>query len=143
MIQEEARNRRPQDRHRRVGRQEQCERPRLLALGKPTGQIQDDSREITCFSQPQKKAQNVQLMDSVHEAGQRRYNSPANQYSSDPDPRSDFMQEQIAGDFKDEVAEKENPEDQSELLAGDGQLSVHGQRRKPNIVAIEYGNDEK
>ena len=71
------------------------------------------------------------------EAGQRRYNSPANQYSSDPDPRSDFMQEQIAGDFKDEVAEKENPEDQSELLAGDGQLSVHGQRRKPNIVAIE------
>jgi hypothetical protein len=60
-----------------------------------------------------------------------------------PDPSSDFVQQQIAGDFKDEVAEKENPKDQSVLLAGDGQLFVHRQRRKPNVEAIEKGNDEK
>src|ERR1700740_3356195 len=82
-------------------------------------------------------------MDSVHEAGQHRHNSPANQDSSDPDACSDFVQEQVAGDFKEEVAKKENPEDQSVLLACDRQLSVSRQRRKPNVDAIEKGNDEK
>ena len=82
-------------------------------------------------------------MDSVHEAGQHRHNSPAKQYSGDPDPRSDLVQQQIAGDFKDRVAEKENPKDQSELLACDSQLSVHRQRRKPNVDSVEKGNDEK
>src|ERR1700674_753834 len=82
-------------------------------------------------------------MDSVHETGQHRHNSPANQYSGDPDPRSDLVQQQIAGNFKDEVTEEENPEDQSELLAADGQLFIHRQRRKPNVVAIEKGNYEK
>ena|SRR6266850_5476987 len=33
--------------------------------------------------------------------------------------------------------------DQSELLAGDSQLSVHRQRRKPNVDSVEKGNDEK
>src|SRR6267143_3535812 len=82
-------------------------------------------------------------MDSVHEAGQHRHNSPANQYSGDPDARADFVQQQIAGDFKDGVAEKENPKEQSVLLAADGQLFVHRQRRKPNVDAIEKGYDEK
>jgi hypothetical protein len=82
-------------------------------------------------------------MDSVHEAGQHRHNSPANQDSGDPDPRSDLVQQQIAGDFKEEVAEKENPEDQSVLLAGDRQLPIHRERRKPDVDAIEKGNDKK
>jgi hypothetical protein len=53
------------------------------------------------------------------------------------------VQQQIAGDFKDRVAKKENPKDQSELLACDSQLSVHRQRRKPNVDSVEKGNDEK
>jgi len=53
------------------------------------------------------------------------------------------VQQQIARDFEEEVAEKENPKEQSVLLAGDGQLFVHRQRRKPNVVAIEKGNDKK
>ena len=53
------------------------------------------------------------------------------------------MQQKIAGDFKEEVAEEENTEEQSALLAGDGQLSVHRQRRKPNVDTIEKGNNEE
>jgi len=52
------------------------------------------------------------------------------------------VQQQIARDFKEKIAEKENPEDQSELLAGDRQLPVHRQRREPNVDAIEKGNNE-
>jgi hypothetical protein len=53
------------------------------------------------------------------------------------------VQQQIAGDFEEEVAEKENPKEQSVLLAGDGQLSVHRQRRKPNVDPVKKTNDEK
>ena len=37
-------------------------------------------------------------MDSVREASQHRHNSPANQYSGDPDPRYDLVQQQRAVD---------------------------------------------
>ncbi len=79
----------------------------------------------------------------MHQASDRRHNPPADQYSRDPNASSDLVQQQIAGDFKYEVAEKENAEDQSELLAGDGQRFVHRQRRKPNVIAIDKGDDEK
>jgi len=75
-------------------------------------------------------------MDTADKAGQHRHNSPANQYSGDPDSRPDLVQQEVAGDFKEEVAEKENPEEQSVLLATDGQLFVHRQRRKSNVVPI-------
>ena len=53
------------------------------------------------------------------------------------------MQQQIAGNFKDGAAEKENPKEQSVLLAGDGQLFVHRQRRKASVDPVEKANDEK
>jgi len=49
----------------------------------------------------------------------------------------------LAGNFKEEITDKENPKDQSELLASDGQLFVHRQRGKPNVDAVEEGNDVK
>jgi hypothetical protein len=53
------------------------------------------------------------------------------------------VQQQIAGDFKDGVAEKENPEEQTVLLAGDGQLFVHRQGCKPDVDPVKKANDEK
>src|SRR5712692_4984545 len=47
----------------------------------------------------------------------------------------------LLGNFKDEVAEKENPDEQSKLLAGDTQLIVHRQRGEPNVDPVEIGND--
>src|SRR2546430_4165263 len=79
----------------------------------------------------------------MDEARQHGHKSPSKQDSGDPDARSDLVQQQIAGDFKKEVAKKENPENESELLAADGQLFVHWERRKPNVGAINEGNDKK
>ena len=71
MIQDETRNRGPQDAGNRVGRYQKGKRARLFALGKPVSEVQGHSGEITRFSQAQKQANNVELMDSVHEASQR------------------------------------------------------------------------
>jgi hypothetical protein len=53
------------------------------------------------------------------------------------------VQQQIAGNFKDGVAEKENPEEQTVLLAGDGQLFVHRQGREPDVDPVKKANYEK
>jgi hypothetical protein len=82
-------------------------------------------------------------MYAVHETGQSRYHSPSNQNAGNPDAGSDSVQHEIAGNFKEEITDKENPKDQSELLASDGQLFVHRQRGKPNVDAVEEGNDVK
>ena len=82
-------------------------------------------------------------MDAVHEARQSRDRSPSNQNAGDPDPCSDFVQQQITGNFKKEVTDKKDSEDQSELLASDGQLFVHGQRGKADVDTVEEGHDKK
>ena len=53
------------------------------------------------------------------------------------------MQQEIAGYLKDKIAEKENPEGERVLLAGNGKLFVHRQRREPNVDAINERNNVK
>jgi hypothetical protein len=100
----ETRDWRSQDGGDRISRNQERNRPRLFALRKPVSQVQGHSGEITCFRQPQKKAHDVQLMNTVNEARQHRDNSPDNQDSGDPHPCSNPVQQQIAGDFKEEVS---------------------------------------
>jgi hypothetical protein len=107
------------------------------------GKVQSNSREIASLRQPQKKPHHVHLMHGVHEACQHRDHSPANQDSRDPNPRTDLVHQQIAGNFKEELSKKENAGDQSVLLAGYGQFPVHRERSKPNVDAIEQGNNKK
>ena len=76
-------------------------------------------------------------MGAAHEASQRSQNAPGDQDARQPDSRSKFVQQQIAGYLTDGIANKEDPSKESELLAGDGQLFVHGQRCKPNVDPIE------
>ena len=50
------------------------------------------------------------------------------------------MQQQVAGYLKNEIAEKENSREESELLTSDGQFPVHRQSRKANVDAVDEGN---
>ena len=58
-----------------------------------------------------------------------------------PDAGADFVQQQVARNSKEQVAEKEDPGEQTELLAGDRQFLVHRQRRKTNVNPVEKAND--
>ena len=61
VVQNEARNRSPHNRRNR--RNEKGEAPCLFSSRQPICQIQDDSREVSCFSEAEKKSHNVQLVD--------------------------------------------------------------------------------
>src|SRR5437667_12399616 len=80
-------------------------------------------------------------MRVVDKASQHGHESPGNQNACNPDPAAELVQEQVAGNFKKEIAQKEDPGDQTELLAGDRQLLVHRQRRKPNVDPVEKADD--
>ena len=51
------------------------------------------------------------------------------------------MQEEIAWNLEERIADKENPNRESELVAGDGQVLVHREFRKRNVNAIEERNN--
>src|SRR5881392_1200841 len=80
-------------------------------------------------------------MRVVDKASQHGHESPGNQNACNPDAAAELVQEQVAGDFKKEIAQKENPGDQTELLAGDCQFLVHRQRREPNVDPVEKADD--
>jgi hypothetical protein len=52
-----------------------------------------------------------------------------------------LKQGEITGDFKEEVAPKENSCRESELFAGNGQFPIHRQRCKPHVDSVDEGYD--
>src|SRR5207247_10269403 len=80
-------------------------------------------------------------MRVVDKASQHGHESPRNQNPCNPDAAAELVQKQVAGNFKKEIAQKEDTGDQTELLAGDSQLLVHRQRRKPNVDPVEKADD--
>src|SRR5262249_35845390 len=108
---------------------------------KPEGQIQQDSGKVTRFGHPKQKAHYVELVHGPHKGGQGSHNPPHNQDSSNPEASPNFVQDQVARNLEKGIADKEHPNHESKLLAGDAQLVVHGECSKSNIDAIEKCND--
>ena len=50
------------------------------------------------------------------------------------------MQKQIAGDFEEEIPEKEDAGQKPELLAGDGKRAVHGEGGEADVDAVQKRN---
>src|SRR5215471_6886782 len=110
-----------------------------LPLAEPIRQVKIDSGSVSGLSHPEQKPQDIQLGSCSREARQHCHYSPAKQYPCNPDARSEFVQQQVAGYFKNEVAKKEDSREEPILLAGDSQLLVHDECREPNVDSVEDG----
>jgi hypothetical protein len=113
----------------------------LLPLAEPIGQVQEYPRKKSGLHHSEEEARDVQLRDTVHDARERGDNSPANQYACDPDPCSDLVKQEIAGDLKQEITEKEDPNEQSKLLARNRQILIHCQCREADVDAVKISDD--
>src|SRR5579864_6732204 len=82
-------------------------------------------------------------MGGLYEPCQRGNRAPCDQDAGDPHTRADPMKDQVAGNFKQEVAPKENPGGEPELLAGDCQLPIHCQRREPQVDPVDEREHKK
>ncbi len=61
--------------------------------------------------------------------------------AGEPDSGAEFVEEKIAGDLEDKVAEEENAGEQAELLAGDSQVAVHGKGGEADVDAVKERDD--
>jgi len=57
-------------------------------------------------------------MGRLHKPSRSRHRAPRDQNAGDPDARTDFVKDEVAGDLKQEVTPEENSRRKSELLAG-------------------------
>src|SRR5262245_25816103 len=76
-------------------------------------------------------------MCGLHKTGQGRYDAPTNQDACDPPPCSDSVQYEVAGDLEQKITPEKDSSCETELLAGDGQLAIHRQRRKSYVDSVK------
>lgn len=113
----------------------------LFALGEPVSEVETDAGKVAGFGEAEKKARGVELVNILNEAVEGGERAPGNEDAGDPDAGAEFVQEEIAGNFEQRVADKENSGEQAELLGGDGQGAVHGEGGEADVDAIEIGGD--
>ena len=143
VVQDNTRNWSAQDTGNRQSGHKKSDRVRSLLFTKPIGQVQDDSREKPSFGHSKQKTNDVKLSDALHETGGHCHNAPAEQNAGDPDARPDLVQQEIAGNFKEDIADEENPGYEPELLASDSQFLVHRQGGKRDVDPVDKGHDVK
>ncbi|MNN08620.1 hypothetical protein D3C81_1214810 [compost metagenome] len=80
------------------------------AVGRePVGQIEDDARVEPGFGDPQQEAHDVEGHRCAHQGHGRGDDAPGDHDACDPQPCADAMEDQVAGDFHEEVGNEEDP----------------------------------
>jgi hypothetical protein len=137
VIENEAGQRCAKDAGERQAGQEERDCLRLFPLPEPVGEVEDNSGEVASFGKPEKKAKYIKLGQILDEARQSCEKSPRDDDAGQPDASTKFVQQKVAGNFEQKVADEKDSGQQAELLGGDAEIAVHGKRSKPNVDAIE------
>ena len=80
-------------------------------------------------------------MLAFHQAHARSDDAPGDHDAGDPEPRTDLAEEQIAGQIKKPLAEKENPRTCAVDRGREHQIAAHLERCEPDIDPIQVGQD--
>ncbi len=131
-------------RHRRAGRHRHWQRqgePRhdaaAMPVGKPVGEIEDDAGKEPGLGDAQQKPHGGEAPRPDAEGGEAREQAPGQHDPRDPQPRADFLEDDVARHLEDDIA----PEEGARRHAVDGgiepQLLVHGEGGKADIDAVE------
>jgi hypothetical protein len=138
---DQLRHRRADDDGDRGGHHEQ--RARACALGRrnPVGEIQHHAGEEARLGDPEHDARDVERRDAGHEHRRHRHESPDDHDPGDPQPRPDALEQQVARDLEQAVAEEEEPG--ADAVRGVAQMQVALQRRggEPDVHAVDVGDD--
>ena len=137
--QQPRRHRRPDDQRDHAGRLEDSHHARAVIGREPPGQVQHDARIEARFGQAQQEADAVEAPVVPDEGGQAGDDAPGEQDAGDPFARADPVQDQVAGDFRQEVADEEHAGAKSEHGLGEAERVLHRQLGEAHVHAIEVG----
>ena len=127
-----------------------------LGGGKPVGEIENDAREESGFRDAEQKAQRIKPElkrcdteerwqrspgNAVHEREGAGNDRPGEHDAGNPPARPELLEGEVAGHFKEEVAEKENAGAESVHRVGEAEGGGHLQFGEANIDAVEERHD--
>src|SRR5262249_49789419 len=95
------------------------------------------------LGEPQGKPQNDKTDRPLGEDEGGRHQAPADHNAANPAARSDPFEDQIARHLEDEITPEKGAGAESKDIRAEPELLVHGQRRKPDIHAIEITDEVK
>ena len=133
------RHRRPDDQRDHAGRLEDAHHAGTVVGWEPPGQIQHDPRVEARFGQAEQEADAVEAPVVPDEGGQAGDDAPGEQDARDPLARADAVQDQVAGDFREKIADEEDAGAKSEHRLGETQRVLHRQLGEADVHAIEIG----
>jgi len=77
-------------------------------------------------------------LNEGHRSGNQ---TPGDHYPGNPDPGSDLVEDEVRWNLGKEVTQEENSGSEAEYGGRETQVRVHRQRRKPDVHAVDEGNE--
>ncbi len=107
----------------------------------PVRQVEDDAGEEAGLGDAEQEAHDIERRRAGDEHHAARQDAPRDHDPRDPDPRADAMQDDVARDLEDEVADEEDAGAEAEHGVAELQVAEHLQLREPDVDAVEVVRD--
>ena len=105
------------------------------------GQVENDPREEASLGHAEQKAHPVERPFAFDPHHRRGKNPPGNHDPCDPGPRAEFLQQEVAGDLEQKIADEEYARAGAESHIAQREVLEHLEFRKPHIHPVEVGED--
>ncbi len=111
----------------------------------PIGEVEDDAGKKSGFGCAQQKSHDVKHGCAFQKHEGHGDEAPEDHDAGDPDAGADAMEDEVAGDFKDEVADEEEAGAEAENAAEDfivnAEDSLEMEFGKADVDAVDVGDD--
>ena len=106
-------------------------------IGKPIGEIENGARKKSCFHHAQNQPQQVERGAACNEHGSHGGQPPADHEERDPELCADFVEDEVAGETAQGVADEEQASAQRIGGFGDSDRGLQGLLGKADVGAVE------
>ncbi len=126
-------------RHRRGGH-EQRARPRAIGGGNPVGQIQHHSRKEAGLRHAEQHAHRIEAPLPDDEHHRHRDEAPEDHDARDPQPRADAVEDQVARDLEQAIAQEEQAAAQAVGGLAQAEVALQFLGGEADVHAIDVGD---
>ena len=135
--QDRLRHRRADDDRDRGGHHEERAGACALLGRNPVRQIEHDAREEPGLRDPEHDARRVERHHVGHEHRQHRDDAPDDHDPRDPQSRADAVEDDVAWNLEEAVAEEEQPGADAVLRVAQPEVTFEGPRGEPDVHPID------
>ena len=130
-------NRRPQKTGNGNGHREHSHDSSPVFSRKPVGEIENHAGEKTRLGGAKQQSHGVKRPRPDDKCRSRREKSPGDHDPGNPEPRADFLEQQVAGNFKQEIGNEKNSAAEAEHLGRHVKVLDHLKRGETHVHAVD------